>query len=737
MGEIREELVLADQFSGSFTKFLDLGNAAVSSMGIVEMSMWDMGQTIRDSIDGVADEILWNIRQLGQEISGIPVDGFFQVEEHIQQISQEINEISIDGLSRIEEEIQQIGQEANAISIEGFSRMEETLRQIGQEANAVSANGFSQIEARLRRIYASTTAVRGETIRYKQEINHSKVSADNLLSSVKRLVAVAAGFKLGRDLIRMSDTMAQTTARLDLMNDGNQSTNDLQQMIYESAQRSRTDYTDTADVVAKLGQRAGDAFGSNAEVLQFAENMNKQFVIAGASQQEIASASLQLTQALGSGVLRGEELNAVFESAPNIIQTIADYLGEPIGKIREMASDGQITADVVKNAMLSATDKINQEFASMPKTWGQAMTQIKNAGMVAFEDVFQKVNDFINSDMGQTMVSSFILGFETLGNIAGVVMDGLVNGFTWVGENWDLVSSFLIAGAFILGAVMLGTAASSLMAWIAATWPFLLIGALIAALIYGLQKAGFTFEEIGGVAGAVFGWLYGVGYNAVADLWNIWAVFAEFFANIFNDPVANIAHLFFGLLDNILSVVETVAGAIDALLGSDMSGAVAGFRNQMSEWVDDTFGENAIKIKRMSHVDIGETAAKGSELGKKAGKGLDDLEINLDDIGKSLEGIEGNLGSMAGGSSLGDIGKVGKVGKIESEVKLSDEDIRMFQELAERKYMNQINLKTLAPNIQVSVNGAGGRDATADEIADAISKVLLEQQAAGTTQSYA
>src|SRR5699024_8114301 len=134
-----------------------------------------------------------------------------------------------------------------------------------------------------------------------------------------------------------------------LINDGQQTTVELQNMIYQSAQRTRTSYESTANIVTRLGQNAKEAFGSNAEVIQFAENLNKSFVIAGSSQEEIASASLQLTQALGAGVLRGEELNAVFEAAPNVIRTIADYLGVGVGEIREMASEGQITADVVKN----------------------------------------------------------------------------------------------------------------------------------------------------------------------------------------------------------------------------------------------------------------------------------------------------------------------------------------------------------------------------------------------------
>ena len=183
---------------------------------------------------------------------------------------------------------------------------------------------------------------------FNNQIRNGQAAASGLHSKFMKIAATVGGVLGAKQIIGLSDEITQTTARLNMINDGLQTTEQLQNMIFQSAQRSRASYADTADIVAKLGLRAGDAFASNAETIAFAENLNKMFVVAGASQQEMASASLQLTQALGSGVLRGEELNAVFEAAPNIIQTIADYLDVPIGQIRDMAAEGQITADIVK-----------------------------------------------------------------------------------------------------------------------------------------------------------------------------------------------------------------------------------------------------------------------------------------------------------------------------------------------------------------------------------------------------
>ncbi|NLB61491.1 MAG: tape measure protein, partial [Clostridiales bacterium] len=278
---------------------------------------------------------------------------------------------------------------------------------------------------------------------FNNSVRNGQGSVDGLVKKIGAAVATYASIQGVKKVLDLSDELTQTTARLNLMNDGLQTTEDLQNMIFLSAERSRTSYSTTADVIAKLGQRAGDAFSSNAETIQFAENLNKQFVIAGASQQEISSASLQLTQALGSGVLRGEELNAVFEAAPNVIQTIADYLNVPIGKIREMASDGQITADIVKNAMLSSTDEINAKFEQMPMTFGQIGTSIQNQALMSFQPILNRLNEIANSPSFQTLVNNVI---NAVVIVAGVVM-GIFDMIAAVGQfandNWSWLAPII------------------------------------------------------------------------------------------------------------------------------------------------------------------------------------------------------------------------------------------------------------------------------------------------------
>lgn len=720
MGEIRENFILTDQFSAAFSRFLDMGNATAARLE-------DIGQKadhMEDSVSGGAQGAASTAQTSTEEMGAAIISQLERISQASGNMDQTMKKAAVGGTAAIVSGMKQVG----SASVAEMERINASIREMGDNSRYVATQGMNEINETLKQIAVNTSKVNDEQEKHDKKVRQTDNSANKLLSTVKRIVAAAAGFTIGKELLNLSDEMTQTTARLNLMNDGLQTTDQLNQMIYESAQRARTSYLATADVVAKLGQRAGDAFGSSAEVVQFAENLNKQFVIAGASQQEIASASLQLTQALGSGVLRGEELNAVFEAAPNVIQTIADYLDVPIGKIREMASDGEITAGIVKNAMLSATDSINEQFEQMPMTWGQAWTVMKNAATDSMSDVMEELNEVLNSDSGQAIMEGLIAGFEVLSDVAAGAIDLLASGADFVVNNWDYIYPILIGVGIALlavGAAGIASGIATAAGWVMANLPLVLMIGLLAAMTLGFMQAGGTAEQIGQMIGTVFGGIYAVGYNLVADLWNLFAVFAEFFANIFNDPVANIAHLFFGLLDTILGIVETVANAIDALLNTDMSGAISGFRGQMNNWVDDTFGENAVKIKRMAKLDTATTASQGGEIGANLGKKMDNMSFSLDSFTNKM----GNVGAGFGTGDIDTVGKVGKVGKIEQDVNIADENLKLLRDLSERQYVALVNLTVPQTNatINQTVNGGGGSDI--DAMLHALKNELDQQNA--------
>lgn len=180
--------------------------------------------------------------------------------------------------------------------------------------------------------------------RYLGYTEEAQASTSGLMSTIKNLASAYLGFQGVKKMVELSDATTSITARLDMMNDGLQTTAELNDMIFQSAQRSRGSYLETANLVTQLGSMAGDAFSSSQEIVAFAELLNKQLVISGANGASASAAIFQLQQALASGVLRGEELNSVLEQAPVITQTIADYLGVSIGELRELGSEGAITA---------------------------------------------------------------------------------------------------------------------------------------------------------------------------------------------------------------------------------------------------------------------------------------------------------------------------------------------------------------------------------------------------------
>ena len=619
-----------------------------------------------------------------------------------------------------------------------------TMRRItasteGQVSAMRSLNGTqSSLGSQLGGVYNRQRQVTEETQRTAR-------ASGNWLSTIKN-IAIALGVVSGIKLfVGGADQMSQMDAKLRSIAGSEEAALRLQEQIYQSAQRSRAAYNDTANLVARVGTNAREAFNNTGELVQFAENLNKSFVIAGATQQEQAAATLQLTQALASGVLRGEELNSVFEAAPNIIRTIADYLDVPISQIREMASEGQITAEVVKNAMLAATDDINESFSDMPMTLAQAFQVGKNAIQQSMRDAMGDWSKFIASDKGQAILSKIIGTMQVLAEVGVNALTALGNAALWCYDNFDYIAPLIIAiaAAFLLAkAAGVASGLATAAAWAATNWPILAVAAALGIIIFIARQAGVSWQQMASIFGNVMGFMYAIAYNVVAFIWNLFASFAQFFANVFNDPINTILRRFASMADSILSTIEKLASAIDAVFGSNLAGAVSGFRSKLSSMASEAFGEDAVQIKRMETLNGLETAAQwGNMFGNMAGK-LENANFSLDSIANSLSGFDASaIPTVNGAGGLGDVGSVGSVGSvksIEGDVKLSDEDMKIYRDFAERRYMNNVELKTLAPQISVTVgSGANAQNLKPKDIANAVAKVLAAESESHTAVSHA
>lgn len=555
--------------------------------------------------------------------------------------------------------------------------------------------------------------------RFNREIEEGTNEANSLMQTIKGAVAAYATIQTLSTALNLSDQLTSTTARLNLMNDGLQTTQDLQNMIYLSAERARGSYQATADAVSKLGLMAGDAFGSSEEIIAFMEQVNKQFTIAGTEAAGIDAAMLQLTQAMGSGVLRGEEYNSILEQAPNIIQAIADYMEVPKGQLKDMAAEGQITADIVKAAMFAAANDTNAKFESMPKTFSQIWTSFQNTALMAFQPVLQRMNEIANSEAFQQFVNNAIEGLSMVAGVALEIFDLLVGVAGAVADNWSWLSPIIygvaaalavyygwqlavnainaitkgihiaMAVAQMIHAAATGALTAATAAEIAAqnglnaalyacpiVWIIVLIIALIAlfyAAVAAVNKfAGTSVSATGIICGAFMVALAFIGnifvalWNLVVDvfvlIYNLVATVANFIGNVFTDPIGAVCRLFFDLADTVLGILQALASAIDAIFGSNLAGSVQGWRDSLGGWVDDTFGKGDEVMAKMNADDmkLGRFEYGAAwDAGYSFGEGIDESIANFDPsslFDTNVPGADDYANLSDYGSGIGGIG---------------------------------------------------------------------------------
>lgn len=522
-------------------------------------------------------------------------------------------------------------------------------------------------------------------------------------------------------MISLSDTMTQNTARLDMMNDGLQTTAELNQMIYESAQRSRGAYQGTADMVAKLGTLAGNAFNSSGEIVAFAEQLNKQMVLSGTSTTGQQAAMLQLTQAMSSGVLRGEELNTILEQTPTIAKAIAEYMGVTTGQMREMASEGAITAEVVKNAMFNAAEETNAKFEQMPMTWAQVWTSFKNTATMALQPVLTAINWTANN------------------------LDVLVPIVTTVGAAFSV---FLLAANWvnICTAATNAMKAAQLMlnAAMAVGWaiPLIAIVAVIGAVYLLVAAYNKLTDSTVSATGIIVGAFYTAGafiYNSVlVPLQNGFAAFANFIGNVFNDPVTTIKVLFYDMALTVLGHIRSVAGGIQDLINAipgvevNLTGAIDNLYGTLSANRQAAIDAGSYKeyVKAWEYKDLGEAFANGYT------KGSNFSLFSSDASQYTTSAVPAYTSTMSDmNDKLSDI--AGSASSIEKSVNMSEEDIKSLVDVAERRYVNNINLTSQAPVIQVNGQNTGNTPADRKNLADTIRDILIEQVSAGSTISTA
>lgn len=592
-----------DVFTGTgVERFQQEVQSANDMLNTLNTTQARISQTAQ-GMDILPDAAVQDMNTMQQRLSAI--------QQRIQQI--ENNKVNI-GTDQANAELEQLRMQLNQAIQE-----QNSLNQAMQNMDVSAANDaylrLSQTVGNTERYIRDNVDEQG---RFNQEISAGTQQANELTNTIKRAVAAYVSIQSVGKALNISDELATTTARLDLMNDNLQSTQELTNMVYAAAQDARGSFGDMASNVAKLGTLAGDAFSSSAEIVAFANQLNKQMKLSGASTEEASSAMLQLTQSLAKGTLNGDELTSVMENGSMVIQTIADYMGVTQGEIKDLAADGQVTSDIIIAAMLGAADETNAAFATLPLTWSDIWQNIKNAALVAFQPVLQRINDFANSTVVQNFANGVIEAMAVISNVVLNIFDliGTVGGF--IADNWSIISPIIygVIGALAVYAAYLGIVKGIEIASAAATaihsvamsakigvmaaltgqtmaataaqmgyngalyaCPVVWIIVLIIALIAVIMAVCSAIAKMTGIAnsgfGVIMGCIFTVGAlfknlgltvaNIALGIGNAIAALASNMMTAFHNAICSVQSWFYNLLSTALSVIEGICAALNKL----------------------------------------------------------------------------------------------------------------------------------------------------------------------------
>lgn len=703
MGKIQETLAIRDQFSSPFGAYILAAQSAARATTKAQTE----ARNYQSVLNGVSRQMISANAKIEANVA--------QQEEMVAAGQQNTK-----AFKKLDAQTEKL-----RATIRGLETQQQTLTQSMKEAeNAASeaAEKKDRLTAAIKRMQEQENAAKNEvaeaTKQLQEQENMAQSVTNSLTSSVLRLAASYLSIQGLKKAVDLSDSLVSMRARLDRMNDGLQTTQELEAMIYQSAQRSRGSFTDTMGLVSQLGTMAGDAFSSSKEIVQFAEQLNKQLAMSGASGASAQAAILQLEQGLASGVLRGDELNSVMEQAPALAKSIADYMQVSVGELREMGSQGQITADIVKNALFAAAKDTNAEFEKTPMTWAQVWTVASNTAVRALDPLLTAINWVANN------LNVAIPLVVSLGSAFGVLL---------IAANWTNILATATKTAASMQAFYNAVMAANPIALTAAA-VLVLVAALYGGVAAFNKLTGSSISATGIITGA-FTTMGAVALNTfVVPVWNAFAALINFFLNSTDNFGQSFTIMLNDLYISFLQWVQGIAQAFEKLVQKiPVIGEHFGFTEGLgfNSYVEQKKNENQNRknsmgwtdyMKPIENFDLGKSYKAGYNWGANLGKsglmgtGTGELEIPQAADVKDL---------------LGNIDK--NTGKIAKTVDLSDEQIKMLVDVAERKYVNNVNLTSQTPMITVQGQNTGNTEKDARNLADTLRDVLVDLMNAGST----
>lgn len=632
-------------------------------------------------------------------------------------------------------------------------------------------------EQRIRQLESDLVDANRRLEEMEEQTKKAAQAGDMLKKAFNAVKGIMSGMAV-KSILQTSDELVSTTARLNNMNDGLQTTDELVHMVYQSAQNARGSFADMADVVARFGNNVGigenSVFGSSEEVVAFAELLQKQMTIAGAGTSEASAAMLQLSQGLGSGVLRGDELNSIFEQAPNLIQNIATYIEEneevakhmakiagvsyeemstnAMGHIRDLAQEGQLSADLVKTAIFSASDDINKKFDDMPKTWGQIWQSMQNTALIKFQPILEKINEIADSESFQTFTNIVFNSMTYIANAVLTIFDTLGAVAQFAADNWSWLGPIIGAVIAVIllwkTATLIMTAVQTIMnsaLWACpVTWIIVLIIALIAIIVMvcnwlakTTEIANTGFGVICGGINVVIQFFKNLGLavaNIALGIWNAINASCDNMVAVFWNTICSVQAFFWGLLETVMDVIAGIAKALNKLpfIEFDYSGIVdkadefaakkAEAEGNKMEYqnVGDAFADGFDTFDTFKDGWVSDAFESGAEWGDGAMDKLGDLTSSLEI--PSIDDAYTNTGS---GSMLDTLN--GVESNTSDAVDISNENIKYLRDIAEKEAVNRFTTAEIKVDMTNNNNIASNTDL--DGIITSLSDGLLEAMA--------
>jgi tape measure domain-containing protein len=591
-----------------------------------------------------------------------------------------------------------------------------------------------------------------------KEMEKTEKKASRLTTILKKLGGAVGNIQNIKKGMEIADQFVNTTSRLNQVNDGTQSNKDFQNSIFKSADHSRTSYDAMANSVAGLGIGASGSFKNNNDLVTFTELAYKSFGMGSSQDQQ--SGVEQLIQAMSANGGKGGDFSGIIQNSPMIASALTSYTGKSMDEILKLAEEGKITAAVIKNAMFSASDDINSKFADKPRTFADIFRQIGDKALMAFVPVIEKVSSFISIPGFSQFITILSVGFNALAGVVTFLLDTLSWLFGLIASNWSSIEPILVIAGAVLAAwaytqipVLIGKLnamiisirtmgneiLSNALKWIAGNWPIVLIMALIGLLIYAIINFGDTVVQVIGIVGGIFSVLFAFIANQFIGFANNVVAIAEFFVNVWRDPVYAVKKLFFDLAINSLKFLLNIANGIQNILSHipglsiDITGNMKGLLDTLESERDNLKSDkDVIKLKKFEkQIDYSTAFEFGDKYAQKGGQVLvDKVQGIYNKVSNVFQSSDSNKNSLGLDYDKymenGAVPVTPKDGSL--NVDMSGEDLKYLKDIAEREYINQYSAATLAPNLNISF-GNVTKEADVDKLVGRIQKILNEELA--------